>query len=202
MPRKFPPWETKTQRSGGGDPPPPRGQVHLVNLFGLRDLGATKAENASRKESLRHGKNGTPSRREANFHQNVRCQKDGPKMAPRSPKMAQDGPNMASRWLQDGFKTAHMAPRWLQDGPQWPLHGPKMAPDGLRRPLGGPRWPKTGPKWPQDGLQTLHDRRKMTPISLLHNIYLLNACQLPGRLLKMGRPFAFVGFRWSIFRYN
>ena len=120
-------------------------------------------------------------------------------MAPRSPKMAQDGPNMASRWLQDGFKTAHMAPRWLQDGPQWPLRGPKMAPDGLRRPLGGPRWPKTGPKWPQDGLQLLHDRRKLTPISLLHNIYLLNACQLPGRLLKMGRPFAFVGFRWFPF---
>ena len=55
---------------------------------------------------------------------------DGPKMAPRWPKMAPGSPPMA----QDGPK---MAPRWPQDGPKMaprrPQDGPKMAPRWLLR---------------------------------------------------------------------
>ena len=51
---------------------------------------------------------GTPSRREAIFHQNARWRQDGRRRAPNGPKWRQDGPKMASSWAQNGS----------QDGPK------------------------------------------------------------------------------------
>ena len=104
----------------------------------------------------------------------------GPKMAPRSHKMAKDGPR-ASIWPQDGPKMAQDDPKRPQDGPnnssktyetlrkivgfalELNLHS-KMAPTCPRCsqenpkiaqdiPKKAPRWPQDGPRWPQDGPQ-------------------------------------------------
>ena len=94
---------------------------------------------------------------------------NGPKLAPRWPKMDHDDPKMAPRWPQDGPKRPKMAPRRLKQAQRLPLRNPNMAPrwpqDGPQRPQDGPRLntpqrcPKTAPRqprdasrWPQDTL--------------------------------------------------
>ena len=71
---------------------------------------------------------------------------DGPKMAPRWPKMASSWPKMAPRWPQDGPRWPKMAPRWPQDGPRCP----HMAQDGFNLAQKGsqksPKWAKMAPK--------------------------------------------------------
>merc|ERR1712097_8729 len=82
--------------------------------------------------------------------------KDGPKTAPRWPKIAKDrsrSPKLSRRSEQDRRQSANAAktivksrllgPRVSQDGaqmaPRWPQDGPKTAP---RRPKMAPRRPK------------------------------------------------------------
>ena len=55
---------------------------------------------------------------------------NGPKLAPRWPKMDHDDPKMPPRWPQDGPRCVKMAPIWPQGAPSWPQDEPKMAQGG------------------------------------------------------------------------
>ena len=121
--------------------------------------------------AVMYDKNGTPSRRDADFRKMLfvlslaaarapGMPKTGSKKAKMAPRWPQDGPKMAPRWPQDGPEMAPRwslklqdCPRWLQEGskkakmaPSWPQDGPKMA----------PRWPNDGPtmapRWPKSAL--------------------------------------------------
>ena len=92
-----------------------------------------------------------------------RCLQDGPKEAPKCPKLI-------PRWPQYGSKMA-------QERPQRASRGVFSCPRGVgklcapqclgRWPRGfhkdGPRWPPDGPRWPQNGLNTAPRSRQNDP---------------------------------------
>ena len=64
----------------------------------------------------------------------------------------------SATWPQDGPK---MAPRWPKMAPRWPQDGPKMAPRWPKMAQDGPRWPQDSPKMAQESPEMVQDVPKM-----------------------------------------
>ena len=74
---------------------------------------------------------------------------DGPKMAPRRPKMSPGSCKNELRSPLENVKKPLVFIAFLRS--QAPWEGPEATQDGPGRPMGASRWLEDGPRWVQDG---------------------------------------------------